>query len=185
MTCSCAFLCLGCNEHGGGARERSVISPACSRMGFPVRLVWGRPAHLYSVEGSGCAQRKCVRCMTEFSLINSELLITAWCFFCSWWNFDRKCIPSSLPSQKTKRFRQTLHLLTGTRYLSPNDEWHTGEKSFTCSLERQPVKSVPGQMRIMVPSTFTPRLLMSVFASTMLKNRFGEKADPVSVCAKN
>lgn len=93
-------------------------------MGFSVRLVWSRPSHLHRVESSGSPQCKCGwDVWLSVFPINAECLITAQCFFCSWGNSDRKCSPSSLSSRETKTFRQTQHLLIGTRYLSPNDHW--------------------------------------------------------------
>lgn len=126
-------VCLGCRGHGGGAWERSVAGPACTRTRFSVRLVWSRPSDLHGVESSGCPQCKCATCDSVL-LVKAKHLTADRCFFCSWWNFDRKCNPSFLPFRKTKTFRQTQHLSTGTRYLNPNEHWRAGEESFTCPL---------------------------------------------------
>lgn len=189
VTCSRVFLrVLGDSGDGGGSWERSVLSPACTRMGFSVCLVWSRPSHLHSVESSGSPQCKCV-CDVWLSvfLINSERFITARCVFCSWWNFDRKCSPSSLPSRKTKTFRQTRRLSIGTRSLSPSDYWcDAGEESFTCLLTGQTTGEVSARSDENQASFhFLPQdFLGTLYTSLMLKNQTRENTDSFLVSVK-
>lgn len=118
-------------------------------MGFSVCLVWSRPSHLRSMESYGRSQRKWT---ADFFIlhINTEHFITSPCLCFSWWNFDRKCSPSFLPSRKTKTSSQTQHLSTGTRYLSPNDHWWGNEENFVFAFWGE-------NLRIQLPSTSYPR----------------------------
>lgn len=104
----------------------------------------------------------------NISHLNAEHFITTPFFSFSWWNSDRKCSPSFLPSRKMKTLSQTQHLSTGTRYLDPNDHWCAGEENFTCLLTGGTTcKMTAGSDEDQVSFLF----LDSVFTTMMMKNQ--------------
>lgn len=153
-----SHVCLGCSEHGSGARERSIVSPACTRMGFSVRLVWSRPSHRHSVESSGCTQCKCVWCLTftfphkRQTFNHSSMLLLQLVEFRQKMQSIFPAIPknedvqtNAAPFDWDSLFKSKWSLMCRWREL------------YVCSLDSRPVKWLPGQMWIKIPSTSYPK----------------------------